>query len=56
MLERIRRDRPGAQRVRTDNAFSNAPMLAINDALGFKVVSRRTEWQAEVRDLMRVLP
>jgi len=55
MLERIRRERPDAQRVRTGNAFSNAPMLAINDALGFKVISTLTEWQADVRDLLRVL-
>lgn len=32
MLDRIRRDRPDVERVQTDNAFSNAPMLAINDA------------------------
>ena len=55
MLKRIRDERPGAQRVRTGNAFSNAPMLAINDALGFKVISTRTEWQADVRDLLLVL-
>ena len=48
MLERIRQERPEAERVRTGNAFSNAPMLAINDALGFKVISTRTEWQADV--------
>jgi mycothiol synthase len=48
MLERIRHERPEAKRVRTDNAFSNAPMLAINDALGFKVISTRTEWQTDV--------
>lgn len=34
MLERIRKERPTTERVRTDNASSNAPMLAINDALG----------------------
>lgn len=55
MLERIRRERPEAGRVRTDNAFSNVPMLAINDALGFKVISTRTEWQAHVGDLLREL-
>jgi mycothiol synthase len=52
MLERIRHQRPEAMRVQTENALSNAPMLAINDALGFKVVSTRTEWQADVRDLL----
>jgi GNAT superfamily N-acetyltransferase len=55
MLERIRHQRPEAVRVRTENAFSNAAMLAINDALGFKVISTRTEWQADVRDLLRAL-
>lgn len=48
MLEHIRDERPEVELVRTGNAFSNAPMLAINDALGFKVVSTRTEWRAEV--------
>ncbi len=48
MLERIRDDRPEAQRIRTGNARTNAPMLAINDALGFKVVGARTEWQVDL--------
>ncbi len=55
VLERVRRDRPEAQRVRTGNAFSNTPMLAINDALGFKVVGTRTEWQLMVSDAQRSL-
>jgi GNAT superfamily N-acetyltransferase len=55
MLERIRRQRPEAVRLRTENAFSNGPMLSINDALGFKVVSTRTEWQSELRHLVRAL-
>jgi mycothiol synthase len=55
MLKRIRDERPGTKRVRTDNAFSNAPMLAINDALGFKTTSTRTEWQAQPRHLVRAL-
>jgi len=55
ILERIRRERPGVGRVRTDNAFSNAPMLAINDRLGFAVISTRTEWQADVGDVRRSL-
>jgi GNAT superfamily N-acetyltransferase len=51
MLRRIRNERPEVVRVRTENAFSNAPMLAINDALGFRVVSTRTEWQLAVGDV-----
>ena len=52
-LERIRDERPEAERVRTANALSNAPMLAINDALGFKVTSSRTEWQVHVGEVRR---
>lgn len=55
MLQRIRHEQQAARRVRTDNALSNAPMLAINDALGFRVVSTRTEWQAEVDALLNAL-
>lgn len=55
MLQRLRTDRPDVQRVRTGNAFSNAPMLAINDRLGFKVISVRTEWQANAAGLHRQL-
>jgi GNAT superfamily N-acetyltransferase len=55
MLQRIRLHRPDARRVRTENAFANAPMLAINDALGFTVVSTRTEWQGLASDLLRAL-
>ena len=47
MLERIRVERPEVERVRTGNAFSNAAMLAINDALGFEVINTITEWQAD---------
>lgn len=55
MLERLRAERPGVQRVRTGNAFSNAPMLAINDRLGFDVISVRTEWQADAAELQKRL-
>lgn len=55
MLERIRHERPEAERIRSDNAFSNGPMLAINDALGFKVISTRTEWQSNANDTRRSL-
>jgi mycothiol synthase len=55
MLDRIRHDRPEAQKIRAGNAFSNAPMLAINDALGFGVIGTRTEWQSNVDDARRAL-
>jgi mycothiol synthase len=51
MLQRIRVDHPESQLIRTGNAFSNAPMLAINDALGFKVIGTKTEWQVELSEL-----
>lgn len=50
-----RHQRLEAVRVRTENASSNAPMLAINDTLGFKIINTRTEWQAEARELLRAL-
>lgn len=52
MLERIRNERPEVRLVRTGNALSNAPMLAVNDALGFRLVSMSTDWQAQVNDLL----
>lgn len=51
VLERLRDERPEVRRVRTGNAFSNAPMLAINDALGFRVISAQTDWQAGIDEL-----
>lgn len=48
MLERVLRERPEARLVRTDNASLNAPMQAINDALGFRVALEETVWQVEV--------
>jgi mycothiol synthase len=56
MLDRIRRERSDVERVRTSNAFSNAPMLAINKMLGFKIIEARTEWQGQTADLRRALP
>jgi mycothiol synthase len=55
MLGRIRRDRPDVERVRTSNAFSNAPMLAINNTLGFEITEVRTEWQGQTAALRRTL-
>lgn len=48
MLERLLCERPEARFVRTDNAEQNAPMLAINVALGFRHYMDVTIWQAAV--------
>ncbi len=48
MLARILADRPEARFVRTGNADSNAAMLGINHALGFKPYLSNCVWQLEV--------
>ena len=53
MVDRILRERPSSRRIWTTNAFSNAPMLAINDAMGFTVIARQTTWQANVDEVLR---
>lgn len=47
MLDRIITERPGVKYVRTDNADSNAPMMKINNELGFKPYSAESLWQIE---------
>ena len=51
MLEKVLNERPEAEFVRTGNADINAPMLAINRALGFKPYKAFTLWQADVAAL-----
>lgn len=53
MIERVRRDWPEAKLIRTGNAYSNAPMLSINDRLGFKVTFSSTVWQIALPDARR---
>lgn len=53
MIDRITREKPESFRIRTHNAFSNAPMLAINNALGFVVTATQTVWEADVEDVLR---
>lgn len=56
MLTKVLRELPQARFVRTGNADSNAPMLKINHALGFKPYLAEAQWQIEtarVRDYLQ---
>ena len=48
MAHHLLTERRHVERIRTTNAFTNGPMLAINDAMGFKVTKTLTEWQARI--------
>lgn len=47
MIQKILTERPVVKRIRTGNANSNAPMLAINHELGFKLYKSDVVWQLE---------
>lgn len=53
MLEHIRRTHPETVAISTENAGSNAPMLAINNALGFRVRRMVTHYQVDRETLQR---
>jgi mycothiol synthase len=55
MLERILRDFPSVRVVRTGNADSNAPMLRINNELGFKPYVAQVMWQMPTTTLASYL-
>lgn len=55
MLEKILRERPEVKFIRTGNADSNAPMLAINHTLGFKPYMAWIDWQLETNKLREYL-
>jgi len=44
-LRALLRELPDVRRVTTWNAEGNAPMLAVNRAMGFVTIGRWTEWQ-----------
>ncbi len=44
-VERLSIDRPTTRRISTGNAADNAPMIAVNDALGFDVTGHWREYQ-----------
>jgi GNAT superfamily N-acetyltransferase len=55
MLEHLRENRPGVERVSTGNASSNQPMLAINHALGFEASYTQRDWQADTATVRTAL-
>jgi GNAT superfamily N-acetyltransferase len=55
MLDKVLREKPQVQFVRTSNADSNAPMLKINVELGFKPYMSQTVWQVETEKAARYL-
>lgn len=55
MLERAMREWPNARLVRTGNADSNAPMLAINTSLGFKRSCSESLWEIGIADARRYI-
>lgn len=55
MVERILREWADATVIQTGNAYSNAPMLSINDRLGFMVRWSTMVWQLKIADARRYL-
>jgi len=45
MMDKLLRERPQVRLIRTGNAQANAPMLKINDELGFKPLMASAFWQ-----------
>lgn len=55
MLLFIREQYPDAEFISTGNATVNAPMLAINEGLGFKLYKHSTMYKLQVADAMKYL-
>ena len=49
MLDLLGKAEPGLRHIHTGNADANTHMIAINDALGFRVLDRILSWQLDVR-------
>lgn len=56
MLDKVLSEWPEGRFVRTGNADSNAPMLRINQQLGFRPYMAETIWQLPVSDGLAALP
>ena len=55
MVLRLAAEHPEVTRIRTENAQANAPMLAINHAMGFKLHHEQTIWQIGTDALLATL-
>ena len=55
MLEKVLRERPQVKYIRTGNADSNAPMLKINNELGFERYMSQVIWQVETAKVVEYL-
>lgn len=55
MLDKVLQDRPQVRYVRTGNADSNAPMLKINQTLGFQPYFSNCVWQIETQRVLDYL-
>lgn len=55
MLLRVLEEKPAVERVDTGNAGSNAPMLSINHALGFRSVRVGGSWQGDLHSARKRL-
>ena len=55
MAQRILDELPDARYIRTDNAGTNAAMLAINVAMGFKPVWESVVWQIPLEEARRYI-
>jgi len=55
MLDKVLKERPQVKYVRAGNADSNAVMLKINTALGFKPYTADALWQVELQKVLDYL-
>lgn len=55
MAERFLAEFPDVTRINTGNAGSNAPMLKINEQMGFETILNITAWQGDIEPARRAL-
>ena len=53
MMQKILTEQPQVEFIRTGNVNSNAPMMTINNEMGFQPYTARTIWQVETEKIER---